>query len=273
MVARVGQTNALRDTNTGDHKGRPYEVARDYALPRHALRRQPALNDLARQIASLGAIGNCALLSCGGCHAAVGRVRDHVADISAEERQHVEGALASRRAEYSTGRFLAKRALGRLGIEGVSIVAGGRRPIWPEEVVGSITHSRDYGIAVVAERSQFAGLGIDLELESRVSEKIAPRTMTERERERSGVAWPPFVPTANFSAKEAVFKAINPIVGLMIGFKEVEVAWREEQGAFRASYIGPNPQNAIMERGQGATFSLGDHIGALFWLRPEAIAP
>lgn len=189
-----------------------------------------------------------------------------MADISPEEREQVEGALASRRAEYSTGRFLANRALGRLGIEGEPIVASGRRPIWPERIVGSITHSRDYGIAVVAERSQFAGLGVDLELETRVTEKTAPRTMTERERADVGVAWPPFPLTANFSAKEAVFKAVNPIVGLMIGFKEVEIVWHEKEGGFRASYIGPNPENAVMERGRGAIFSVADHIGALFWI-------
>ena len=206
---------------------------------------------------------------CGGCCAAVGRVQDHAEALAAEELAQVAGAVSSRRAEYSTGRFLAKRALARLGVEGATIVSHGRRPSWPEGVVGSITHSRSCAVAIVAERSQFAGVGVDLELTNRVSEKIAPRTMTEREREASGVAWPPFVPTANFSAKEAVFKAVNPIVGLMIGFKEVEIAWQEEKAGFAARYIGPNPANAIMERGQGAIFSLADHIGALFWLDAE----
>lgn len=207
------------------------------------------------------------MLSCEGCHVAVGSVQDHADALSTEERERVKGAVASRRAEYSTGRFLAKRALRELGAEGVSIASDGRRPMWPEGIVGSITHSRTCGVVVVAERSRFAGVGVDLERTSRVSDKVAPRTMTERERADAGAAWPPFPLTANFSAKEAVFKAVNPIVGLMIGFKEVEIIWRQEEGGFRASYIGPTPKNAIMESGEGAIFSLPDHIGALFWMQ------
>ncbi len=225
------------------------------------------MRDLVREITNLGAVGDCVLLSCGGCHAAVGRVQDHMGALSPAEREQVEGAVASRRAEFSTGRLLAKRAVGELGIRARSIPSlPNRQPIWPEGAVGSITHSRRYAVAVACPGSLFAGVGIDLERTNRVSEKVAPRTMTERERAGTGTGWPPFAPTANFCAKEAVFKAVNPIVGLMIGFKEVEIVWREQEEGFRATHIGPNPENAIMERGEGAVFTLEGHIGALFWM-------
>ena len=211
-------------------------------------------------------MGDCTVLSGGGCHVAVGRVQDHTHALASEERAQVAGAVASRRAEYSTGRALAKQALAQLGIDATSILTEGRRPIWPAGVVGSITHSRRYALAVVCRRSQLAGVGIDLERTNRVTEQIAPKTMTEHELANAGASWPPFPRTANFSAKEAVFKAVNPIIGLMIGFKEVEIIWREEEAGFGARYIGPNPENAIMERGEGAIFSLEDHIGALFWM-------
>ena len=123
-------------------------------------------------------------------------------------------------------------------------------------------------MAIVCRRPQFAGVGIDLERAHRVTKRVASKTMTERELADTGAGWPPFPRTANFSAKEAVFKAVNPIVGLMIGFKEVEIAWTEAEAGFRARYIGPNPENAIMERGEGTVFTLVDHIGALFWLEP-----
>ena len=232
-------------------------------------KRLHVLRDLAQRIKNLGAIGDCVLLPARACHAAIGQVRDHTATLAAAERAQVEGALASRRAEYSTGRLLARRALGELGIEASSILREGRRPIWPEGVVGSITHSRHYAMAVVGRRSQFAGVGIDLERTGRVTEGIAPRTMTEGELAATDAGWPPFARTANFSAKEAVFKAVNPAVGLMIGFKEVEIVWREGEAGFSARYIGPNSENAIMERGEGAVFTLEDHIGALFWLKPS----
>ncbi|MXY54170.1 MAG: 4'-phosphopantetheinyl transferase superfamily protein [Gammaproteobacteria bacterium] len=226
------------------------------------------MQDLAQQITGLDAAGDCTLLSSAGCRVAVGRVQDHTDALSSPEREQVEGAVASRRAEYSTGRFLAKRALGRLGIDTTAIRSEGRRPIWPEGVVGSITHSRRFAMAVVCQRSQLAGVGVDLERTNRVTERVAPKTMTERELADTGTGWPPFARTANFSAKEAVFKAVNPIVGLMIGFKEVEIVWMEAEAGFSARYIGPNPANAVMERGQGTVFTLADHIGALFWLEP-----
>ncbi|MYB39354.1 MAG: 4'-phosphopantetheinyl transferase superfamily protein [Gammaproteobacteria bacterium] len=226
------------------------------------------MQDLAQQITSLNAVGDCTLLSSAGCRVAVGRVQDHTDALSAAEREQVEGAVASRRAEYSTGRFLARRALGRLGIDTSSILAEDRRPIWPAGVVGSITHSRHYALAAVCPRSHFAGLGIDLERTNRVTDRIAPKTMTERELAGTAASWPPYTRTANFGAKEAVFKAVNPIVGLMIGFKEVEIVWRQEEAGFSARYIGPNPDNTIMEGGRGVVFTLADHIGALFWLEP-----
>ncbi len=226
------------------------------------------LQDLAQQITNLDAVGDCTLLSSVGCRVAVGRVQDHTLALSPREREQVEGAVASRRAEYSTGRFLAKRALGRLGIDAPSILSAGRRPLWPAGAVGSITHSRRYALAAVCPRSDFVGVGIDLERTNRVTDRIAPKTMTERELVGAAAGWPPHSRTANFSAKEAVFKAVNPIVGLMIGFKEVEIVWRQEEAGFGARYIGPNPENAIMERGEGTVFTLADHIGALFWLEP-----
>lgn len=226
------------------------------------------MQGLAQQITGLDAAGDCTLLSSAGCRIAVGRVQDHTRALSSAEREQVEGAVASRRAEYSTGRFLAKRALGRLGIDTSAILSEGRRPIWPAGVVGSITHSRHYALAAVCPRAKFAGVGIDLERTNRVTDRIAPKTMTERELSGTATGWPPYSRTANFGAKEAVFKAVNPIVGLMIGFKEVEIVWRQEEGGFSARYIGPNPENAIMERGEGTVFTLADHIGALFWLEP-----
>ena len=81
---------------------------------------------------------------------------------------------------------------------------------------------------------------------------------------------PPTAYTANFSAKEAVFKAVNPIVGLMVGFREVEIHWLAEERAFTATYVGSNRENAIIDGGRGAVFVLDDHIGALFWIDATA---
>ena len=228
---------------------------------------------LAVALEELGGVRDLTLLSSGACHAAVGRVQDHLSALSVEEREHIGRAVESRQFAYSTGRYLAKSALADIGVEVSSIPThASRRPLWPDGVVGSITHSRRYAMAVVGVRSGLAGIGVDFEVAGRVTEDIAETVMSADERDwcqalslrgASG-SCPRTAYTANFSAKEAVFKAVNPIVGLMVGFREVQIHWLGDDRAFTATYVGRNRENAIIDVGRGAVFALDDHVGALF---------
>ena len=225
------------------------------------------MRPLAAALEGLDGVDDDTLLSAGACQAAVGRVADHRSALSNEERQHIGHAVQSRQFAYSTGRYLAKRALAELGVPVSSILTHpSRRPVWPEGIVGSITHSRRYGIAIVCRCPGLAGVGVDLEVAGRVTGDIAASVMTDAERGAHQGDWPPSAFTANFSAKEAVFKAVNPIVGLMVGFREVEIRWFARERAFTATYIGPNRENAVIDGGRGAVFALDGHVGALFWI-------
>lgn len=225
------------------------------------------MTGLVEQLERLTTVTDCTALRAGACQAAVGLVQDHRAVLAPEEQAHVARAVASRQFAYSTGRYLAKRALEGLGAVPRAIPThASRRPIWPDGIVGSITHSRRYAIAVVCRCPDLAGVGVDLELAGRVTENIAASVMTEAERDVSQGDWPPSADTATFSAKEAVFKAVNPIVGLMVGFKEVEICWLPMERAFTATYVGGNHENAIIDRGRGKVFALDEHVGALFWI-------
>ena len=225
------------------------------------------MKSLAAALDGLDCVHDSTLLSAGACLAAVGRVADHRPALSADERQHIGHAVESRQLAYSTGRYLAKRALAELGVPVESIPTHpSRRPVWPEGIVGSITHSRRYAIAVVCGCPCLAGVGVDLELAGRVTGDIAASVMTEAELDARHGDWPPSAYTANFSAKEAVFKAVNPIVGLMVGFREVEIRWLVRERAFTATYVGPNRENAVIDDGRGTVFALDDHVGALFWI-------
>lgn len=228
------------------------------------------MKPLAAALEGLERVSDDTLLSVGACRAGVGRVADHRSALSNDEREHIGHAVESRQFAYSTGRYLAKRALAELGVPVESIPTHpSRRPVWPEGIVGSITHSRRYGIAIVCRCPGLAGVGVDLELAGRVTADIAESVMTEAEREACHGDWPPSAYTANFSAKEAVFKAVNPIVGLMVGFREVEIRWLTGERAFTATYVGPNRENAVIDGGRGAVFALDDHVGALFWIEDK----
>ena len=79
------------------------------------------------------------------------------------------------------------------------------------------------------------GVGVDLEaLEPPVRFSISTKVCTEPEQ-----AWLDDAPDAKdtrlkmiFSAKEAGFKAFFPIEKIYLGYKDAELAWREETQSF-----------------------------------------
>ncbi|HEY7101617.1 MAG TPA: 4'-phosphopantetheinyl transferase, partial [Mycobacteriales bacterium] len=81
-----------------------------------------------------------------------------------EEEVLVARAVGKRRAEFTTVRTCARIALGRLGLPPAPLLSGPKRePLWPDGVVGSITHCDGYRAVAVARADQLATIGIDAE--------------------------------------------------------------------------------------------------------------
>lgn len=150
-------------------------------------------------------------------------------------------ASVKRTREFASGRAAACLALKQLGFDSPPpVLAGGRRePLWPEGVVGSITHCEPWTIVVTARRSIALAIGIDLESSRRIhTDDIAALICdsTERNwvteegdyRERL---------TMVFSAKEAAFKAFYPLCKRFIDFKEIRLTWIPEQSGFRGELL------------------------------------
>jgi 4'-phosphopantetheinyl transferase EntD len=162
-----------------------------------------------------------------------------------EEEPAVARAVDKRRREYTTGRYCARRALGRLGLPLVAIPTGpDRAPTWPPGVVGSITHCAGYRAAAVAHARHLAALGIDAEPHEPLPEGVLglvalPTEQTrlaELARESPGVHWDRLL----FSAKESVYKAWYPLARRWLGFEEAELAL--EPAAFTARLLVPGPE-------------------------------
>jgi 4'-phosphopantetheinyl transferase EntD len=86
--------------------------------------------------------------------------------LSAELRsrlpQALRHAIQKRQREFLAGRWCAKQALQCLGAGSTDVaMAEDRAPIWPDGVVGSITHTGDFAAAAVAWAADIAALGID----------------------------------------------------------------------------------------------------------------
>ncbi len=147
-------------------------------------------------------------------------------------------ASARRRADFARGRHCAREALARLGLPGARetpLMRGeGRAPRWPEGVVGSITHSGGMAAAAAARAEAYPGIGLDLERIGRSSPRVVARILRPAER----AALEPLPPAAQaeavalvFSAKEAIYKALNPATGVFLGFRDAELEALPPPGA------------------------------------------
>jgi 4'-phosphopantetheinyl transferase EntD len=145
-------------------------------------------------------------------------------------------AIERRRRFFAIGRAAARQALAEIGVQPVPIGRGlGGEPLWPEGVVGAISHAGNVALAIVGRRGDYAGLGVDIEeLWRGPSARAARLICRPSEMEWADVSAGTERLAMLFSAKEAVFKAVFPIEGVWLGFGDAELTWQPERGAFAA---------------------------------------
>jgi enterobactin synthetase component D len=148
-------------------------------------------------------------------------------------------AAQRRRFSFALGRAAARDALADIGIAPVAIQRGpAGEPVWPNGIVGAISHTGDLAVAIVGWQSDYAGLGIDLErLSPGLSVRAARLVCTPAEMTWVGDGGGSSRGTMLFSAKEAVFKALFPIERIWLGFGDAELAWQPERCAFEARLL------------------------------------
>jgi len=155
------------------------------------------------------------------------------------ERDQVSKANAKRVADFAAGRQCARAALTQLGVaQGAVLSSADRLPLWPDGVVGSITHCAGYCGAAVARACSARSLGFDAEPNESLDsdlidlvcaegelEAISLQTDIERERAAKLV----------FSAKESVFKCQYPLTARYLEFADVAVSFDFAGGCFAAT--------------------------------------
>ena len=176
----------------------------------------------------------------------------------------LEGAIDKRRREYLAGRIAARLALREL--LGACASQGGLGadeddvPLWPEGVVGSISHGAGTGFAAVAAANRYMGLGVDVErvVSARQAARLGPRVLTDREWElrhggNGGLSEEEMF-TLAFSAKESAYKALFPVHRRVLGFPDVELERRA--GAAGTERGGDLQLRATVNHDAGATAAL-----------------
>ena len=161
-------------------------------------------------------------------------------------------ALEQRRTYFALGRAAARDALAELGLPEVVIGRGpAGEPLWPDGIVGAISHAGDTAVAVVGRNTDYAGLGVDVEELARGPSARAARLVCRpSEMEWADVEAGTRRLTMLFSAKEAVFKAVFPMSRVWLGFADAELAWVAERCGFDARLLkgaGPSlPAGSVL---------------------------
>jgi len=181
------------------------------------------------------------------------------ASLYPEEASCIPRAVPFRRREFAQGRLCARRALAALGIRNFPLLCGkDRAPIWPEGVVGSLTHCGGYCAAAVARADRFSGLGIDVEASEPLHRDLLSLVCVESEiarLEESPEGIRAVLAKLIFSAKESVFKCIYPDTGVFLDFQDCEIRLEEDTGTFAAVLRHPRlppPLNGVDLRGRFA---------------------
>ncbi|HET9440604.1 MAG TPA: 4'-phosphopantetheinyl transferase superfamily protein [Longimicrobiales bacterium] len=159
-----------------------------------------------------------------------------------EEVGAVKTAIDGRKQDFSSGRAYARAALASLGMSGCIIPSrADRSPLWPEGIVGSITHSHGLVAAVVGWRRDYAGVGLDVEsLERSLAKGIDRLIRTPLEQEQmQGLRFPAEIDPVRlvFSAKESIHKCVAPQSGVTLGFHDVELDLDLERQSFCARLL------------------------------------
>ncbi|SDY99717.1 4'-phosphopantetheinyl transferase EntD (siderophore biosynthesis) [Amycolatopsis xylanica] len=160
------------------------------------------------------------------------------------ERVLVQDVGARRLRTFTTARTCARRALAALGHPPAPILRGpSGEPLWPNGIIGSITHCDGYSAAVVARAGTVPALGIDAEPHRPLTEGLLPMIATRAERDRlarlpDGMHWDRLV----FCVKEAVYKAWFPLTGQWLDFHEADVTIDPAERTFTARLLVPGPR-------------------------------
>ncbi|QHM71771.1 4'-phosphopantetheinyl transferase family protein [Mixta intestinalis] len=132
----------------------------------------------------------------------------------------LHAAAMKRQAEYLAGRYCAAMLLQEAGVAASALPFSRSAPLWPAGWHGSISHTDNRAIAVLAPAASHLSPGIDIENARPDMPEIA--TMFANAAERAVISASALADEqgllALFSAKESLYKALWPQVQQFFGF-------------------------------------------------------
>ncbi|MES2662630.1 MAG: 4'-phosphopantetheinyl transferase superfamily protein [Pseudomonadota bacterium] len=159
--------------------------------------------------------------------------------LSPQLENFIVKAVPQRQAEFRAGRNAAAELLQKLNKSTEVLMGLKREPIWPDGVIGSITHCRPQDhiigkccVAIVLNDNalHIKSLGIDLELAKPLAENLIDKILTPFEQshlkiiqaqERNIVLG--LLCMIIFSMKEAIYKTLFPLLNEYIDFLDLSI--------------------------------------------------
>lgn len=141
----------------------------------------------------------------------------------------LQNAVVKRRSEFLAGRYCAINSMRMHGICTDNLKIGRHRnPLWPDMLIGSISHCDNLAVAITSNRCSAFGIGIDIETEVDIStmESISRQVLSCCEQafmQDQGDRLLCLLFTIIFSVKESFFKAAYPLVEEYFDFDTVSV--------------------------------------------------
>ena len=167
-------------------------------------------------------------------------------DLYPEEQDCIRKAVPKRRREFIAGRLCAREVLLRLGVINFPLLVGpGRAPLWPKNIVGSISHCSNLCVVAATNDKRIKGLGVDVEVAGPLDISVKELVCTEKEK-----LWianmPPFVGSdlakIIFSAKESLYKCLFSFTRIPLDFMDFQVVIDTQANEFDVELI--NEQTA-----------------------------
>ncbi|KPV93644.1 4'-phosphopantetheinyl transferase Npt [Pseudoalteromonas sp. P1-9] len=148
--------------------------------------------------------------------------------FSIDKPECIARSVAKRQAEFLSGRVMAQQALSQLGKKDISVTIGkNRSPVWPNDILGSISHTDTKAICIVGYKSLNSYIGCDIEnyVKNKMKFEVFAQIINQDEKkliEHSHLE-KNIAAILTFSAKESLFKALYPEVKRYFDFTAAQL--------------------------------------------------
>ena len=186
-----------------------------------------------------------------------------------EEQKYLHKYGDKRTVDFCLGRACAREILIKIGFERFPVLIGDdRQPLWPDKLVGSISHTDQFALCVIAEKRELSSIGVDIERINNESFDLYSMVASVEEMQNIGGDTHTvhqqctYLAKLLFSAKEAVYKCQFPLYRRWLDFKDVTLNLDFTNKTFDTVVIDKDRPISI----QGAWDTNDNYIIATAWV-------